>query len=127
MTFAENTPEYRVHELSRTKPGLTDNELLTQSGWVPHDGTALRDDLITQYRMSASVQAWEEGLRLHSMDWACHGAGQPFEVGRAYGSHIVALFRSGDMTTSTSHKSEFPAFLAAHEVAQAEADIEIGA
>jgi hypothetical protein len=106
------TPEYRVHELAHSQPGLADQEPLEHAGWVPHDGTALRDELLAQYRAAEPVRSWTEGLKAHAMDWAYNGMRSDRDTARDYGDHMVALFRAGEMTPLTSHQVEYPAFLA---------------
>ncbi len=51
------TPEHRVWEIAQSNPDLSGEELARQTGWVPHDGTLLRDDLIAQYRREAEPAA----------------------------------------------------------------------
>lgn len=113
--YTSNTPEFRVHQLAHTEPGLSDDDMLTKAGYVPHDGTWMRDDMIAQYRAAEPVQRWEDGLKSHAMDWAYNGMRSDYEAARDYGDHMVTLFRAGDMTAETSHKTTYPAFVAARE------------
>lgn len=43
------SPEAKVWELARGA-GKTEAEVLEAAGYVPHDGTLLRDELLAQYR-----------------------------------------------------------------------------
>ena len=78
--YAQFTPEHRVWakaqehgraaaalEGYQDAPGLdgdyTENDLLRDAGWVPHDGTDLRDDLIGQYRNDAAAAFHDEAER----------------------------------------------------------------
>lgn len=108
--YAENTPEYRVAQAPKESAGLTDQELLTKAGWVPNDGTDLRDQLLAQYRASEPVQRFEEGLRGHAMDWAYNGMRSGMDHAERYGQHIVDMHRAGDLTPETSHKVEYHFF-----------------
>jgi hypothetical protein len=42
----------------------TEDQLMTDAGWVPHDGTDLRDDLASQYNQEVSAAFWHEVERL---------------------------------------------------------------
>lgn len=117
--YAQFTPEARVWHIAQGEHGLTDEELLTQAGWVPHDGTDMRRDLIHQYHDSAGPSAFTEGLKLHAMDWAASGMRADLDTAAAYGDHIVDLHRAGDLTVHTSHKNAYPRWLEAREAAQA--------
>lgn len=44
------SPEHRVVEAARLDHGLTDEQVLQATKWVPNDGTLLRDELIALYR-----------------------------------------------------------------------------
>jgi hypothetical protein len=48
------TAEHRVWEIAQSTLGLADEEVARHAGWVPHDGTLLRDDLIAQYRRESA-------------------------------------------------------------------------
>jgi len=113
--YRPNTPEYRVHEIAQCDHGLSDDELLRQAGWVPHDGTWLRDGLLAQYRQAPAVVRFEEGLKLHATDWAYNWMRSDLDEAQAYGDHMVALQRAGELTAETSHKTEYPAFVAQRE------------
>lgn len=39
-------------------PGYALADLMSQAGWVPHDGTMLRDDLASQYESQARIAFW---------------------------------------------------------------------
>lgn len=114
------TPEATVWDIAQTEHGLTDEELLSKAGWVPHDGTDLRTDLVHQYHDSAGPTKFAEGLKLHAMSWAYDGARSDLDTAAAYGEHIVDMHRTGDLTVHTSHKNAYPRFLEAREAANAE-------
>ena len=78
--YTAYTPESRVWEIARQHgraaaalegyqdaPGLdgdyTENDLLRDADWVPHDGTDLREDLIAQYRNDAAAAFHDEAER----------------------------------------------------------------
>lgn len=96
-TYAENTPEYRIAQLARQGGDLSDDEVLKAVGYVPHDGTAHRDDLLTQYRSesaTADVQAGAIGAEAYSSafsDWRTNVADA-----EAYSEHAASAFRSGE-------------------------------
>jgi hypothetical protein len=123
------TPEHRVWELAQLGgSGKTDAEVLEAAGYVPHDGTWLRDELLAQYaRESAQADRTAEGINMHGADWAYAGHHSSLEVAQAYGNHMEAMWRSGEMTAETSHKIEYPAFLAAREAERQAAEPELGA
>lgn len=54
--YQPNTPEHKVHELART-PGLSEEEVLRESGWVQHDGTWLARQLVGQYHRDSLYHA----------------------------------------------------------------------
>jgi hypothetical protein len=122
--YAENTPEHRVVEAARFDHGLSDDQVAEAAGWVPHDGTLLRDELIALYHGQPGPQSFEEGLKLHAADWAFNGMRSDYGTAQAYGQHMVELHRAGDLTPETSHRTTYPEFLAQHK-AQAEADDEM--
>jgi hypothetical protein len=82
---------------------------------VPNDGTALRDDLIAPYHQTPALASFRGGLKLHAEDWAFNGMRSSLEIAEAYGDHMLAMHRAGDMTPETSHRAEYPAFLVARE------------
>jgi hypothetical protein len=49
------TPEHRVWAIARVSPEMTDADVLVHAGWVPHDGTTLRDDLLALYRRESAA------------------------------------------------------------------------
>jgi hypothetical protein len=55
--YNQFTPEHRVWELARLHgSGKTDAEVIEASGYVPHDGTLLRADLLSQYKRDCRYQ-----------------------------------------------------------------------
>lgn len=115
------SPEHRVWELAQKGSGKTEAEVLDAAGWVAHDGTLLRDDLLAQYRREAEqADRAAEGISMHAADWAFNGMRSSLEVAQAYGKHMEQMWRSGEMTPETSHKVEYPAFVAAQEAEQQE-------
>ena len=113
--YKESTPEHRVHELAHAEPGLSDDEVLTRVGYVPHDGTLMRVDLLEQYHQAEPVARYIDGLRAHAESWSHHGMRSDLETAEAYGDHLVALHRRGEVGEWTSHKVVYPAFLAARK------------
>lgn len=114
--YVEYSPEHRVYELAQRQSGLTPEEVLEAAQYVPHDGTWLRDELLAQYQeQSQQADRTAEGIALHAADWAYAGMKSNLDTARAYGAHMEAMWRSGDMDVTTSHKTEYPAFLAARE------------
>lgn len=47
--------------------GYTEDQLMQDAGWVPNDGTDLRDELCRQYDMEASDAFWTEVERMCSV------------------------------------------------------------
>jgi hypothetical protein len=41
-------------------PGYAVADLMSQAGWVPHDGTNLRDELASQYEWQGRIAFWNE-------------------------------------------------------------------
>jgi hypothetical protein len=119
--YRQHTPEGRVFEAARFDHGLTDEQVLEAAGYVPHDGTDLRDELITLYRSQPGPKSFEEGLKLHAADWAFNGMRSDLATAEAYGRHMVGMHRAGDLTVHTSHTHAYPRFLAQRE-AEAEQD-----
>ena len=116
MDYAPNTPEYRVAELARQGSGKTAEEVLQASGWVPHDGTWQRDELLAQYAREAPFcDRTAQGIALHAADWAYNGMRSDLATAQDYGRHMEAMWRRGEMDAATSHKTEYPAFLAERE------------
>jgi hypothetical protein len=113
--FRSDTPEHRVFEAARVDHGLTDEQVLKAAGWVEHDGTDLRAELIELYRNQPGPKSFEDGLRAHAQSWAWHGMRSDLETAEAYAEHMAGLHRSGEMTTWTSHRDTYPEFLAEHD------------
>jgi hypothetical protein len=118
------SPEHRVWEAAQFGGGLTDAEVLEAAGWVPNDGTDLRGELLDLYRSQPGPKSFEEGLKLHAMDWAFNGMRSDYDTAQAYGAHMVGLHRAGDMTPHTSHTHTYPAFMASHE-READQELEV--
>lgn len=67
----EGDPEvmdaYREPDLSgEYGDDYSEEDLMADAGWVPHDGTALRDELAQQYNSEASDAFWHELERMCS-------------------------------------------------------------
>lgn len=122
--YSPNTPEARVWDTAQAEHGLTDEELLTKVGWVPHDGDDMRRDLVHQYHDSAGPYKFTEGLKLHAMSWAYDAARSDLVTASAYGDHMVELHRAGDLTADTSHRTAYPSFLKEREAGRADAEAE---
>ena len=116
------SPEHRVVQVAKFDHGLTDEQVLRAAGYVPHDGTLLRDELIELYRSQPGPKSFEEGLRLHAADWAFNGMRSDYDTAQAYGSHMAELHRAGELTAETSHRTTYPEFLAKCEVDQEKQD-----
>ena len=115
MTYAPNTPEYRVAELARQESGLPDDEVLRRVGYVPHDGTLQRGDLLAQYRTEAdAADRTAKGIGDISANWAYAEERAGADVADAYGDHMAAGWRAGDVTEHTTHAAAFPRFYAGH-------------
>ena len=110
-----HSPEHRIFEAAQTRHGLTDEQVLEAAGWVPHDGTDLRADLLDLYRSQPGPKSFEEGLKLHAMDWSFNGHRSDYDTAQAYGNHMVEMHRAGDLTVHTSHTNTYPRFLAQRE------------
>ena len=78
--YPQYTPEHRIWAIAtrhgkaaaaaegyQNAPDLAgdygENQLLADADWVPHDGTALRDELVGQYRNNATAAFHEEAER----------------------------------------------------------------
>jgi hypothetical protein len=74
---------YREPDLSGEFAGdYSEDQLMADAGWVPHDGTDLRDDLAAQYNSEVSAAFWHEAERLaRSGAGTCSSCGCPEQAG----------------------------------------------
>lgn len=113
--YAENTPEYRIAQLAREGSGLSDEEVLKGAGYVPHDGTLMRDDLLAQYREEVAFSdRTADGLKADSASWALSQR-STLEAAQAFGDHVASLWRSGELVAETPYESLFRGFAATRE------------
>ena len=85
----------------------------------------MRDDLLAQYHQAEPVARFIDGFRSHAISWSWHGMRSDLPTAEAYGDHMVAMHRRGDVDTWTSHKVEYPAFLAEREADARELEAEL--
>jgi hypothetical protein len=58
--ISDGDPQMETLEPRSLRGDYTDEQLLADAGWVPHDGTDLRDDLIAQYDQDTVAAFWHE-------------------------------------------------------------------
>jgi hypothetical protein len=110
--YPSYTPEHRVFEGARAGPDLTPEQVLEAAGWVPHDGTSLRSDLLAQYsRESGLLQRHSAAVDRQAVGWveAEPAQARPLDRSAAFTAllELSADFRQSDMAQGSETVSRF--------------------